>query len=63
LEEVDGSNSNVNLDTNSNGFCENTDERELSEIEKEAWKLLRGVAVLTIQLGLLQLMILLINNL
>jgi hypothetical protein len=45
LEEVDGSNSNVNLDNNSNDFRENTDERELSEIEKEAWKLLRGAAV------------------
>jgi hypothetical protein len=38
LEEVDGSNLNVNLDNNSNGFREITDERELSEIEKEAWK-------------------------
>ncbi|MCI27313.1 alkaline/neutral invertase CINV2-like, partial [Trifolium medium] len=45
LEEVDGSNSNVNLDNNSNDLSENKDERALSEIEKEAWKLLRGAVV------------------
>ncbi|MCI27101.1 alkaline/neutral invertase CINV2-like, partial [Trifolium medium] len=43
LEEVDGS--NVNLDNKLNDFSENKDERELSEIEKEAWKLLRGAVV------------------
>lgn len=44
LEEVpDGS--NVNLDDNLNDLSENKAERELSEIEKEAWKLLRGAVV------------------
>ncbi|MCI03027.1 alkaline/neutral invertase CINV2-like, partial [Trifolium medium] len=45
LEEVDRSTSNVNLDNNSNDLSDNKDERELSEIEKEAWKLLRGDVV------------------
>lgn len=43
VEEVDGS--NVNLDNKSNDLNENKAERELSEIEKEAWKLLRGSVV------------------
>ncbi|GAU16701.1 hypothetical protein TSUD_199420 [Trifolium subterraneum] len=43
LEEVDGS--TVNLDNKLNDLNENKDERELSEIEKEAWKLLRGAVV------------------
>jgi hypothetical protein len=40
LKGVDGS--NVNLDNN---LSDNKDESELSEIEKEAWKLLRGAIV------------------
>lgn len=43
VEEVDGS--NVNLDNKLNDLNENKAERELSEIEKEAWKLLRGAVV------------------
>ncbi|XP_054804604.1 alkaline/neutral invertase A, mitochondrial-like [Prosopis cineraria] len=42
LETINGS--NVNID-NLNGLDKNKVEREVSEIEKEAWKLLRGAVV------------------